>query len=77
MFFAVKENDIYNFADDATPYICDSKLKSVLKKIEHNSELNIAWLKMSYMKFNTEKCHLLISGNKTEYMLPKLHQNLV
>ena len=42
MFFAVKENDIYNFADDATPYICDSKLKSVLKKIEHNSELNIA-----------------------------------
>ena len=32
---------------------------------------------MSYMKFNTEKCHLLISGNKTEYMLSKLHQNLV
>ena len=49
MFFAVKEN-IYNFADDATPYICDSNLKSVLKKLEHNSELNIAWLKMSYIE---------------------------
>ena len=52
MFFAVKENDIYNFG---TPYIGE----------------------MSYMKFNTEKCHLLLSANKNEYMLPKLDHNLL
>ena len=74
MFFAVKENDIYNFG---TPYIGDSNLKSVLEKLEHNSELNIARFEMSYMKFNTEKCHLLISANKNEYMLPKLDHNLL
>ena len=39
MFFALNEIDICNFADDTTPYVCDSNLKSVLEKSEHNSEL--------------------------------------
>ena len=42
MFFALNEIDICNFADDTTPYVCDSNLKSVLEKLEHNSELAIA-----------------------------------
>ena len=68
MFFALNEIDICNFADDTTPYVCDSNLKSVLEKLEHNSELAIAWFEMNYMKLNTDKCHLSISGNKNEYM---------
>ena len=32
---------------------------------------------MSYMKFNTDKCHLLISGNRNEYMWAKLDNNIV
>ena len=32
---------------------------------------------MNYMKPNTDKCHLLISGNKNEYMLAKLNQDIV
>ena len=71
MFFALNETDICNFADDTTPYVCDSDLKSVLEKLEHNSELAIAWFEMNYMKLNTDKCHLLISGNKNEYMWAK------
>ena len=77
MFFALNENDICNFADDTTQYVCDSSLKSVLEKLEHNSELAIAWFEMNYMKLNTGKCHLLISGNKTEYMWAKLDQDIV
>ena len=77
MFFALNEIDICNFADDTTPYVCDSNLKSVLEKLEHNSELAIAWFEMNYMKLNTDKCHLLISGNKNEYMWAKLDEDIV
>ena len=72
IFFTLKEVDICNFADDTTPYVCDSTLKSVLETLEHNSELAIAWFEMNYMKLNTNKCHLLISGYKMEQMLGKI-----
>ena len=42
----------------------DSSLKSELEKLEHNSELAFAWFEINYMKLNTDKCHLLISGNR-------------
>ena len=77
IFFAFNEIDICNFADGTTPYVCDSNLKSVLEKLEHNSELAIAWFEMNYMKLNTDKCHLLISGNKNEYMWAKLDEDIV
>ena len=64
IFFALNEIDIYNFADDTTPYVCDSNLKSVLEKLEYNSELAIAWFEMNYMKLSADKCHSLISRNK-------------
>ena len=32
MLLALNEIDICNFAVDATPYICDTNLKSVLEK---------------------------------------------
>ena len=48
-----------------------------MEKLEHNSELAIAWFEMNYMKLNTDKCHLLISGNKNEYMWAKLDEDIV
>ena len=75
--FALKEIDICNFADDTAPCVGESNLKSVLERLEHNSELAIAWFEMNYMKLNTDKCHLLISGNKNEYMWAKLDEDIV
>ena len=77
MFFTLNEIDICNFADDTTPYVCDSNLKSVLEKLEHNSELAIAWFETNYMKLNTDKCYLLISGNKNEHIWAKLDEDIV
>ena len=77
IFFALKGVDICNFADDTTPYVCDSNLKTVLETLEHNSELAIAWFEMNYMKLSTDKCHLLISGNKNEQMWAKLDRDIV
>ena len=67
-FFGLKGIDICNFADDTTLCACDSNLKSVQETLEHNSELATTWLKMNYMKLNTNKCHLLIFLNKNEQM---------
>ena len=61
IFFALNEIDICNLVDDTTPYVCDSNSKSVLEKLEHNSELADAWFEMNYMKLNNDICHLLIS----------------
>ena len=44
--------------------------------LEHNSELAIAWFEMNYMKLNTDKCHLLISGNENEQMWTKLDRDI-
>ena len=68
IFFALREIDICNFADGITPYVCDSNVKSVLETLEHNSELAVAWFKMNYVKLNTDKRHLLVSGNKNGQM---------
>ena len=34
--FPLNKIDICNFANDTTPYVCDSNLKSALEKLEHN-----------------------------------------
>ena len=77
MFFALNEIDICIFVDDTTPYIFYSNLKLVLEKIEHNSELVIDWFEMNYMKLDTDKCHLWLSGNKNEYMWAELDEDIV
>ena len=65
--FALNETDICSFADDTAPYVCDSNVKSVLEKLEQNLvPLAITWFEMNYMKLDTDKDHLLISGIKNE-----------
>ena len=52
-------------------------MKSALEKLEQNSDIAIAWFEMNYKKLNTGKCHLLISGNKNEYIWAKLDEDIV
>ena len=77
IFFVLKGVDICNFADDTTAYVCNSNLESVLETLVHNSDLAIAWFEMNYMKLNTGKYYLLISGNKNEQMWAKLDRSVV
>ena len=52
--------EICNFADDTTPYVCNSSLEYVLEKVEQFIE----WFEINKMTMNAEKCHLFITGNK-------------
>ena len=52
--------EICNFADDTTPYVCNSSLEYVLEKVEQFIE----WFEINKKTMNAEKCHLFITGNK-------------
>ena len=52
-------------------------LAELLEKLERNSELAIHWFEDNYMKLNTDKCHLLISGHKYEHQWAQLDRDKV
>ena len=39
----------------------------VLTQLEECSEFVIVWFQNNYMKLNTDKCHLLVAGHKSEH----------
>ena len=64
LFFFLKDVGICNSAGDTTTYISDKRLENVLKSLEKNTMLAILWIENNYMKLNTDKCHLIVSGYK-------------
>ena len=66
LFFFLKDVGICNFTDDTTTYISDKSLENVLKSLEKNSMLAILWFENNYMKLNTDKYNLIVSGYKHE-----------
>ena len=43
LFFALKDIEVCNFADDTTPFVCDLDLNTTLKKLEENSAMALTW----------------------------------
>ena len=66
LFFLSEFTDLCNFADDVTCHACDMDLKSLIKRLEHDRFLAIEWFENNNLKLNQDKCHLLVSGYKTE-----------
>ena len=66
LFFFLKYVGTCNFSHDTTTYISDGSLENVLKSLEKNSMLTISWFENNYIKLNTGKCHLVVSGYKLE-----------
>ena len=67
LFYFLQRTEVCNFADDTTPYACDSLLENVLIDLEHDISLSIEWFENNHMELNAEKCHLFISGKKYEH----------
>ena len=77
LFYMTELTDVCNFADDTTFYACDSSLKDLVNRLEHDANLVIEWFDWNYMKLNQDKCHLSISGDKCEEIWAKIGQTLV
>ena len=55
--------EIANDADDSTPFSAKTNHKSVVQELEVSSSVLFTWLRNNYMKANTDKSHLLLSGD--------------
>ena len=67
LFWVINSTDACNYADDTTIYACDQNLETVLNRLEHDTLISIEWFDSNYMKLNSDKCHLLISGFKHQH----------
>ena len=56
--------DVTNYADDTTPFDCSKDLNDLKAKLEIDSSNAIHWFKNNYMKLNTDKCKVIIAGQK-------------
>ena len=66
LFFTLKNTEVFYFADDTTPCVYDKSIEKVFRLLEENTELALFWSEVKYMKLNTDKCHLIVSGYKLE-----------
>ena len=64
LFFLTECTDVCNFADDTTFFACDSDLKHLMERLEHDTKLAIEWFENNHMKLNEGKCHLLVAGHR-------------
>ena len=63
MFYFLQDFDIANYADNSTPCCACKSAEFVANNLEQLSKTLIEWLNKNYMKVNTGKSHLLLSGN--------------
>ena len=63
MFYFLENFDIANYADDSTPYSARQNHDLVVEDLQVSSTIFFQWLKENYMNINSDKSHLLLSGN--------------
>ena len=77
LFFTFKNIDFCNFADDTTSYICDNSIDKVFNLLERYVKLALYLFENNYMKLNTDKCHLIISGYKLEQVWTQVGEDKI
>ena len=66
MFYFLGNFDSANYADDSTPFSAKNNHKSVLDELELSSTILFKWFRLNYMKANTDKSHILLSGKNKQ-----------
>ena len=69
--------DVCSFVNDTTFQACDSSLEDLVNRLEHDAKLAIEWFDCNYMKLNQDKCHIIISGHKSEAIWAKIGQTKI
>ena len=71
LFYLTELTDVCNFTDHATFHACDSSLKDVINRLEHDANLVIEWLDCM------NRCNLNISVQKSETIWAKIGQTKI
>ena len=62
-FYLLEDFDIANYAIDTTPYCAGKSAEFVANNLEQSSTILFEWFNNNYLKVNTGKGHILLSGN--------------
>ena len=63
IFYFLKDYEIPNHADDTEPYSAQRNHQFVIEELEKFSAIPFKWLGNNCIKVNSDKNHLLLSGN--------------
>ena len=63
IFYFLEDFGIANYADVSVPYNADKNFEFVFNNLEHSLSILFKWHNGNYMKVNTGRSHLLVSGN--------------
>ena len=63
IFYFLEDYQIANYADDTTPYSAQRNHQFVTEELEKSSAILFKRRGNNFMKVNTDKSHLLLSGN--------------
>ena len=58
---ALEDYEITSYADDTTPFHPKGNHKDVIEESEQSLSIFFTWFQNNYMKFKTDKSHLLFS----------------
>ena len=73
----LKDVGICSFADDSTTLISDESLENDLKSLQKNSMLDICSFEDNYLKLNTDKCRLIVSGYQHGQVWANIGKDLI
>ena len=77
LFYLTESTEVCNFADDTISFACDKSLNSLIKRLEHDSLLEIEWFQNINMKLNQDKHHLLVSDYKNENVWGQIGDEII
>ena len=64
LFFLTDNFDLINYADDNTPYSCESSIDKVIVTLDKITEFIFQWVKHNFLKANPDKSHVVLSVNE-------------
>ena len=67
LFYLLENTDIASYADDNTLYSAQKNRETVINTIETSSQVLFDWFSDNFMKANSGKSHLLMSGTETTH----------
>ena len=77
LFLFLNKIDVCNFVADTTPFVWHKNVAEFLDNFERDSELATHWFQDYYMKLNTDKCYLLLSGQKFKHQWVQIGKHMV
>ena len=69
LFMFCENSNIANYADDNSPFSCNTDIVSVISQLENYSKSLLEWVKNNDLKANPDKFHLILNETRGKYFI--------